>query len=376
MIIDTIGDALCSKTDYSVSFNSERENQFVFKIPDSDTEVNSLISEAKKFDYNHFVNYITSRVKGNDKELRLFASEVTLFIKWFTRENKDVAPPLFNTIVQGPSGSGKTELYRVCKDYFEVNEFEYIDVQIRDVTMITPDAYGGVTRSILYDGTKALKLFHGITIMFCDEMDKLLMRALARDGSNLSQEAQACLLDVFAGKYNSPMYIDHRIMFVGLGSFAAIKKEDDLKQFGFIDSSSKTLDYSKKKINKADLVEMGAMTELVGRFPIIINLNPLSEDDLNAIIDMRVHAIGKLFDAEIELTPEFRKYILSDFVNKFGARCIDRAIWNLLYQYTSCIGLSKIDRFCLHMIDDKPACETIFLEDKKCGLKKGNRKNE
>ncbi|MDO9527523.1 MAG: AAA family ATPase, partial [Syntrophales bacterium] len=143
-------------------------------------------------------------------------------------------------------------------------------------------------------------------IIFIDEFDKLAERGsdfdhnTNRDVSGRSvQEELLDLLEsdgsrtVSFGKHlNQEMEFDtSRILFIAAGAFNGldriVKKNRHQKTgIGFVSAktSSASLENAGSSIESTDLESYGLIPELLGRFPVICSLAPLSEDNLTHIM--------------------------------------------------------------------------------------------
>lgn len=218
-----------------------------------------------------------------------------------------------NILLTGLSGTGKTHLAKTLAEIMDV------PFAIGDATTLTQAGYVGedveslvfnLLRSCDFNVKRAEK-----GIIFIDEIDKI-----ARKGENMSitrdvsgEGVQQALLKIVEGqivrvpadggrKHPLQRMIEvdtSDILFIAGGAFVGIedivkerlKKELNLtSSIGFgtsIQTTSKFDErYLRKNITISDLKKFGMIPEFLGRFPVISNLEPLSVDQLVAILKL------------------------------------------------------------------------------------------
>ena len=219
-----------------------------------------------------------------------------------------------NILLTGLSGTGKTHLAKTLAEIVDV------PFAIGDATTLTQAGYVGedveslifaLLRNCDFNVKRAEK-----GIIFIDEIDKI-----ARKGENMSitrdvsgEGVQQALLKIVEGqivrvpadggrKHPLQRMIEvdtSDILFIAGGAFIGIedivkerlKKELNLtSSIGFgtsIQTTSKFDErYLRKNITISDLKKFGMIPEFLGRFPVISNLEPLSVDQLVAILKLK-----------------------------------------------------------------------------------------
>lgn len=242
-----------------------------------------------------------------------------------------------NFIIAAPSGSGKTETYRALRNYFR-ETIPSFTVSITDVSQITATGFRGMDASeIVMDFCSEGDLFPS-GICFLDEFDKKLIPSYTAQGSNVSAETQSNLLTLVEGtRISIPIrgssekkiqqVIDtSRIMFVGMGSFDGFRKEqEDTKDpVGFGREPIKRGHFS--EITKEDMIATGALYELIGRFPVVINYERLSKEGTKKVIAKIAGNVGKTFNCDIDIKRSFESYLQEKAQSKFGCRELDGII--------------------------------------------------
>lgn len=219
-----------------------------------------------------------------------------------------------NILMLGPTGVGKTEIARTVAKILDV------PFVIADATTLTEAGYvGDDVENILFKLLQASDFNveaaeHGI--IYIDEIDKI-----ARKGENVSitrdvsgEGVQQALLKLIEGaKVNVPTHAGRKhpkedcvemdtsnILFICGGAFEALTMDKSKhNEFGFIDANK--TDDTKKKTNAKDLMKQGLIPELIGRLPVVVNLDELTEKDLARILVEPKNSIVKQYTELIAL---------------------------------------------------------------------------
>jgi ATP-dependent Clp protease ATP-binding subunit ClpX len=206
-----------------------------------------------------------------------------------------------NVLLIGPTGSGKTHLARNLAQILSV------PFTVCDATEYTEAGYYGKDVEVMA-AELLFKANHSVEdaqqgIIFIDEVDKIARRTQgARTGAGSrdigGEGVQQGLLKMLEGreiyvplnltqhwsKHDFVQMDTGDILFICAGTFTDLYAYRGENALGFAKDGAATSRGARRRITTHELIEFGMLAELMGRLPVVVELEELTEEELLEVL--------------------------------------------------------------------------------------------
>jgi ATP-dependent Clp protease ATP-binding subunit ClpX len=262
----------------------------------------TVTSHATKRTPREFYNHLNRFVVGQEKAKRAVAVAAYNHSSRIQAIDGSSASAIrkSNVLLIGPTGSGKTHLARHLATALDVpftavdaTEFTEAGYYGRDVEQI-------ITELLVASDRDVARCQHGV--IFIDEIDKIARRMQTLDngsgGRDIGGEGvQHALLKLLEGrevfvpnhvksgwdKDDFTVVDTSNILFICAGTFGRLSGREHRRGMGF-DADPKKTPSPELRISHRALNRFGMVEELLGRLPVVVELEPLTDAEMVEIL--------------------------------------------------------------------------------------------
>lgn len=344
-------------------------------------EAKKIISVVVYNHYKRFCDAIFGYTKGMDKN-----------------PYEDVTIEKSSSLILGPTGCGKSYMLRMLANYLNIPFYIQDSTSLSESGYVGDDVENAILGAFRASGGNLLATHYAIIVF--DEIDKLSRKSenasITRDVGG--EGVQQSLLKLVEGAIvNVPpnggrkhpeqecIQIDtSNILFFGIGAFDGIegiieKRLNRKTKIGFNSFNNVQTQEDKdedllSQVTTEDLKRYGFIPELIGRFPLITHVKPLTEEQLYQILTEPKNSIVKQYqklfwidNVDLSFEDDALRLIASEAAKKkTGARSLrgvlDKTLAELMFDYGGYHKKKTKLRVTKDMVEKH--IETVFEEKK------------
>lgn len=344
-------------------------------------EAKKIISVVVYNHYKRFCDAIFGYTKGMDKN-----------------PYEDVTIEKSSSLILGHTGCGKTYMLRMLANYLNIPFYIQDSTSLSESGYVGDDVENAILGAFRASGGNLLATHYAIIVF--DEFDKLSRKSenasITRDVGG--EGVQQSLLKLVEGAIvNVPpnggrkhpeqecIQIDtSNILFFGIGAFDGIegiieKRLNRKTKIGFNSFNNTQTQEDKdedllSQVTTEDLKRYGFIPELIGRFPLITHVKPLTEEQLYQILTEPKNSIVKQYqklfwidNVDLSFEDDALRLIASEAAKKkTGARSLrgvlDKTLAELMFDYGGYHKKKTKLKVTKDMVENH--IETVFEEKK------------
>lgn len=353
--------------------------------------------------------YLNKYVVGQEAAVEIIATKVCTHFnrmkleKSIAEEQKIIGNIKSNMLLIGPTGVGKTYIIKliarkigvpfVKADATKFSETGYVGGDVEDlVRELVHEADGDIGRAeygIIYldeiDKIASSGNFYGPDVSRTGVQRNLLKlmeesEVDLKTPHDLASQVEAAMEAQRTGKVSRKKVNTRNILFIVSGAFSGleplIKKRLNLQSIGFDKEAARNGEKQNllNKVKTEDLIQFGFESEFVGRLPVTVVLNEMTEDGLYRILKNRYSTVVlgkkmdfKAYDIDLVFTDgAFRILAERAYHEKTGARGLLSVFEHALIKFEKTLPSTDIKKLTVDeqvLNDTDSSLKKMLLSD-------------